>query len=59
MYMHSYFKAGMLQINKNTLKFITLSRKQLIANKVSVFQKLGDQTFYNLHNMWLILCQLL
>ena len=44
MYMHSYFKAGMLQISKNTLEFTTWSRKQLISNKVTVFQKLG-QTF--------------
>ena len=41
MYMHSNFKAGMLQISKNTLKFTISNRKQLISNKITVFQKLG------------------
>ena len=42
--MYSNFKAGMLQISKNTLEFTISSRKQLTLNKITVFQKLGGQT---------------
>ena len=59
MYMHSNFKAGILQISKKTLGITVSSWKQLIFKNNAIFTKLGGQTLSNLHNMCLALHHLI